>query len=227
MANPDPRTYQFDLPSDRRPSNVVIPERWYPGIGDTWADCTSPRSFDPIYGVRAVVVHATAGGSSAGAVSVMKAGRASFHWLVPDENEEQHGSIVWACAPEARAAWHVRNECSHPDVWDGHTRINHYSLGIEVVNAQDQTDRFSAWQVEMTAKIIRYCWEKYPNLRHVVSHAKLDPGRRSDPGTLFPWEDFRAQVLNGADPVEPAVANATTTALLPDSDVDLCAGCTA
>ncbi len=27
---------------------------------------------------------------------------------------------------------------------------------------------------------------KYPNLKHVVSHAKLEPIRRSDPGKFFP-----------------------------------------
>jgi N-acetylmuramoyl-L-alanine amidase len=122
---------------------------------------------DPILGIRAVVIHATAGSSSEGAVSVIRAGAASFHWLVPDENEEAHGQFVWACIPEARAAWHVRNACSHPSVNDGATRANHWSLGIEVVNSQVQ-DPFSDWQIEATAQIVRYCWAKYPNLKHVV-----------------------------------------------------------
>lgn len=203
----DPKRYQFNLPSRGRPTSVSIPEVWYPGIRDYWETSSSRRSVDPIYGVRAVVIHATAGASSAGAISVMKRtiNAASFHWLVPDEDEPQHGRLVWAAVPEARAAWHVRNAASHPDVNGGAKRVNHWSIGIEVVNTQ-RGDPFSAWQVEVTARLVRYCWAKYPNLLHVVSHAKLDSTRRSDPGTDFPWPRFRELVLSATLDAVPAVA---------------------
>lgn len=192
-----PRAYQFNLPASGRPDNVVLDEAWYPGIRGYWEGASSRRIYDPILGVRAVVIHATAGASSDGAVSVIRAGKASFHWLVPDENEPQHGQLVWACIPEARAAWHVRNSCRHPAVWDGANKVNHWSLGIEVVNTQAPGDPISRWQLEATARIVRYCWAKYPNLRHVVSHARLDPGRRSDPGDVFDWNRFRQLVVDG------------------------------
>ncbi|HSX61490.1 MAG TPA: N-acetylmuramoyl-L-alanine amidase [Tahibacter sp.] len=209
----NPQAYQFDLPATGRPQDVALPEFWYPGIQAFWERSTSSRIFDAILGVRAIVIHATAGSSSAGAVSVMRDGKASFHWLVPDENEPQHGQLVWACAPEARAAWHVRNAVGHPQVNGGTTRVNHWSLGVEVVNTQ-AGDPFSAWQVAITANIVRYCWAKYPNLRHVVSHARLDPARRSDPGTAFPWESFRQQVLDAATSgaLPPSVAHAADAA---------------
>ena len=191
-----PEQYQFDLPASHRPGDIVIPEQWYPGVKKYWDRSTSTRMYNPINGIRAVVIHATAGSSSAGAVSVMRDGEASFHWLVPDEDEAQHENLVWACAPETLAAWHVRNDKFHPDVWDGKKRINHWSLGIEVVNSQGSSDLFSSWQIEITAQIVRYCWAKYPNLAHVVSHAKLDPERRTDPGTNFPWARFKELVLS-------------------------------
>jgi N-acetylmuramoyl-L-alanine amidase len=192
---PDPATYQFNLPKTGRPSDVLLNEVWYPGIQAYWEISTSSRIYDAILGVKAVVVHATAGAGSEGAISVMKEGKASFHWLLPDEDEPQHGQLVWACAPEARAAWHVRNSCSHPSVNDGADKVNHWSLGIEVVNRQAGSDLFSDWQIQATAQIIRYCWAKYPNLKHVVSHAKLDPARRSDPGKTFPWARLKKLVL--------------------------------
>lgn len=197
----DPTTYQFNLPSTDRPLDVLIPETWYPGVRDYWSGCTSQRDVHPIDGIKAVVIHATAGSSSEGAISVMRDGKASFHWLVPDENEPEHGEKIWACAPETLAAWHVHNEASHPDVNGGRVRVNHWSLGIELVNTQKRSpiDPFSDWQVAITAKIIRYCWAKYPNLRHIVSHSKLDPNHREDPGTQFPWEKFKQLVLS---PVE-------------------------
>lgn len=193
---PDPTTYQFNLPKTGRPSDVLLNEVWYPGIQAYWEVSTSSRIYDAILGVKAVVVHATAGAGSEGAISVMKEGKASFHWLLPDEDEPQHGQLVWACAPEARAAWHVRNACSHPDVNAGADKVNHWSVGIEVVNRQTVRDGFSDWQVRATAQIIRYCWAKYPNLKHVVSHAKLDPARRSDPGKTFPWARLKKLVLD-------------------------------
>jgi N-acetylmuramoyl-L-alanine amidase len=192
----EPHKYQFDLNPSERPSLMSVPEKWYPGISDVWRQSSSNRIYHSIEGIRAIVIHATAGSSSAGAISVMKRGRASFHWLIPDENEDQHEKFIWACVPEALAAWHVQNSKSHPDVWAGKNRINHWSLGIEIVNSQSPTDFFSDWQIMVTAQIVRRCWAKYPNLRHVVSHAKIDPTRRSDPGVNFPWSKFRDLVLS-------------------------------
>jgi N-acetylmuramoyl-L-alanine amidase len=123
---------------------------------------------------------------------------------VPDKDEPQHGRSIRACAPEAPAAWDVRNSVSHPAVNAGEKRVNHWSLGIEVVNAQVH-DRFSAWQVEITARIVRYCWAKYPNLRHVVSHARPGPTRPSDPGAGLPWARLRQLVLTGGDDGVPPV----------------------
>ncbi len=215
----DPATYHFDLDPALRPEHAPLEERWWPGIREAALRASSARIYDAILGVRAVVIHATAGGSSAGAASVIFDGRASFHWLVPDENEPQHGQFVWATCHEARAAWHVRNACCHPEVWGGAQRINHWSLGVEVVNRQVRSDAFSAWQVEATAQIVRYAWAKYPNLRHVVSHAMLDPARRSDPGSLFPWERFREAVLDArADVLPQLVAGAVEMkAVLPSA----------
>lgn len=201
----DPRTYQFDLPATGRPATATLAEQWYPNIQPAALRASSSRIFDSILGVRAVVIHATAGSSSSGAASVILADRpqASFHWLVPDEDEPQHGQFVWATCHEARAAWHVRNDKSHPAVWNGAGRVNHFSLGVEVVNAQRSSDGFSDWQIDATARIVRYAWAKYPNLRHVVSHARLDPDRRTDPGDIFPWEDFRARVLESRTEAMP------------------------
>ncbi|MCY4137774.1 MAG: N-acetylmuramoyl-L-alanine amidase [Rhodobacteraceae bacterium] len=220
MANP--KSFQFDLPSSGRPKNINLAEEWYPNIQPYAIRASSTRSYDPLLGIRAVVIHATAGLSSLGAVSVIQKGSASFHWLVPDENEDQHGKFVWATCHEARAAWHVRKWGSHPDVWDGKKMVNHYSLGIEIVNSQNKADRFSNWQIEATARIVRYCWAKYPNLVHVVSHAKLDPTRRTDPGIGFPWDKFEKLVLYGTDDAVSALVASAPKPNLAAADGDEC-----
>ncbi|MBN1338284.1 MAG: N-acetylmuramoyl-L-alanine amidase [Bacteroidales bacterium] len=216
----DPKEFHFKLPAEGRPVDAVIPEQWYPGVRDCWNKCSTKRIYHPIEGIRAVVIHATAGQSSAGAVSVMKAGKAGFHWLVPDEDEPQHGKLVWACVPETLAAWHVRNDKSHPDVNDGKNKVNHWSLGIEIVNRQSVNDPFSDWQVRITAQIIRYCWAKYPNLTDIVSHAKLDPLRRTDPGAGFPWEWFKELILQPAN-IPEDIINTPVAGMPDDLDEDI------
>lgn len=194
----DPRSCVFELPA-ARPAMSKLPEQWYPGVHGLWSTSSTERSVDPLLGIRAVVIHATTGLDSAGAMSAMKAGRASWHWLLPDENEDRHGETVWACTPEARTARHVRPTRSHPMVNDGGRRINDWSLGIRVVSLRDRrgSDPFSAWQVEMAAAIVRYCWAKYPNLRSVVLDTALDPERRAGGDVHFDWQRFRALVLHG------------------------------
>lgn len=193
----DPTTYHFKLPPYQGVALPEPPNSWYPGIQAHHAASTSDRTLHSDGKVRGFVIHATAGASSSGAMSVMFGHDASWQWLIPDENEAEHGVKVWACAPEKRAAWHVKDSKFHPEVNNGRKFVNFWSLGVEIVNTQsdDVPDPFSAWQVEQAAALVRYAWSKYPELVDVVSHAKLDPERRVDPGTRFPWDRFRELVL--------------------------------
>ncbi|HEX5870091.1 MAG TPA: N-acetylmuramoyl-L-alanine amidase [Longimicrobium sp.] len=192
MANP--KTFHFKLPRYTGPLLPEPPHAWYPGVQAVHSSSTSDRTLHGDGHVRAFVIHATDGVSSSGAMSVMFEGRGSWHWLIPDENEPEHKQKIWACAPEKRAAWHVQNSKSHPDVNGGKRFVNYWSLGVEIVNTMD-SDPYSEWQLKMVADLIRYAWSKYPNLRDVVSHAKLDPQRRSDPGKDFPWDRLKNMVL--------------------------------
>ncbi len=199
--NLDPKDYLFELPQEGRPdlNSIQLPEVWYPDIKDYWHHCTNERTSESLDHITTLVIHATVGASSSGAISVMKREEnpASFHWLVPAEEEYGHEELVWACASEKKRAWHVQNKATHPQVNDGKGLLNDVSLGVEIVNLQDDVDSFSDWQLRITAQIARYCWAKYPNLKHIVSHAALDPSRRTDPGIKFPWEKFITLVLTG------------------------------
>jgi N-acetylmuramoyl-L-alanine amidase len=217
----DPREYQFDLREQDRPDRAPLGTEKYPNLETDVRRRSSVRRFHPVEGIRAVVIHATAGWSSADAVGAMKTRKASFHFLVPDEDEPQHGHFSWEVVPPELAAWHVRNQCSHADVFGGRRLVNHWSIGVEIVNTQKSADAFSAWQIEAAAGIVRWCWMKFPNLKHVVSHAKLDPERRSDPGEHFPWREFEHAVIHSAEPDVPELV-----ALAPepscDSPIALC-----
>src|SRR5688500_3367895 len=91
----DPSTFHFQLPREGRPRDEFFPETWYPGVREIYPSKTSARRVNPVSGIVAVVIHATAGGSAAGAVGAMRDREASFHWLVPAEREEEHGQVVW------------------------------------------------------------------------------------------------------------------------------------
>lgn len=160
----------------------------------------SSREYGP---VDTIVIHATAGSSSAGAVSVMEQGTASWHYLVPDENETAHGEYVWAHTPLDKKAWHVLRRIEFPKKVGGllvkrspgHNDINSRAYGIEVVNQQKgSVDPFSSWQVEAVAGLVHRLRLRQNNGMYLVTHSYLDPDRKSDPGAHFPWEKLVARV---------------------------------
>jgi N-acetyl-anhydromuramyl-L-alanine amidase AmpD len=201
----DPKTYFFRLPATGRPSPFRMPEEIYPDIQWFNENRASNRIFHAVDGIEGVVIHATAGGSTAGALGHWKnpGVEASAHWIIPDEDEAGHGRSVLAVVYESLAAWHVRGSVSHASLGDK-KRINHWTLGVEVVNRQAGGDAFSDWQVEITALLVRYCWAKYPNLKFVFSHALVDPTRRSDPGDHFDWTRFTSLITSSANDPAPS-----------------------
>jgi N-acetylmuramoyl-L-alanine amidase len=207
----DPKDYILKLDPAKRPAMHNFPEKVVADIAWYNSHRASTRRFNPVTGIEGAVIHATAGGTSGGCLSWWKnpAAQASAHWVIPGESETEHGKSAIAAVYETLAAWHVRNDKSNSKVNGGKKLINHWTLGIEIVNTQKAGDTYSDWQLEITAQIIRYCWAKYPNFKWVFSHAAVDPGRRTDPGSIFPWDKFSALVQTpNATPaiVIPAVA---------------------
>jgi N-acetyl-anhydromuramyl-L-alanine amidase AmpD len=196
----DPITFHFTLPANNRPSFIALDEQVHPAFAWLTTNRATSRGADIINIIDTVVVHATAGFATQHAVDTWRVRSASAHWIIPDEDEPQHGQFVWATVAEAKAAIHVRNSIDvNATVLGSGPKVNKRSLGIEIVNTQDvqnYTDAYSAWQVKMAAQIVLYAWAKYPRLKHVISHAKLDPTRRGDPGRQFPWADFKQAVLS-------------------------------
>lgn len=197
MANPT--TFHFTLPADNRPSFIALDEQVHPAFTWLTANRARSRGGDILNVIDTIVVHATAGFATQHVIDTWRDVKASAHWIIPDEDEAQHGQFVWATVAEAKSAFHVRDTITvNGTVLGSGPNVNNRSLGIEIVNTQnvqDFTDAYSAWQVKMTAQIVLYAWAKYPRLKHVISHAKLDPTRREDPGKQFPWADFKEAVL--------------------------------
>lgn len=198
----DPKTFYFALPPPRRLNIFAVNEQLHPDFGWLTSNRSRSRGRDAFEIIDTVVIHATAGYATQHAVENWRQRAASAHWIIPDEDEHEHGAFVWATVAESMAAYHVRDsiDVSVTELGDG-PNVNDRSLGIEIVNTQNvenYQDRFSSWQVAMAAQITLCAWAKYPRLKHVISHAALDPSRRGDPGGQFPWAGFRDSVLGHA-----------------------------
>lgn len=106
----------------------------------------------------------------------------SAHYLVAAEPRED--GIIYQLVDENKRAWH-----SGLSDWRGHTNINDSSIGIELVNPDGNKHEFPGEQVQALVYLCNDILERHeiePN--NVVGHSDISPGRKIDPGLLFPWE---------------------------------------
>ena len=93
--------------------------------------------------------------------------------------------------PLDKRAWHAGVSC-----FEGRERCNDFSIGIELEGCDDEA--YEAAQYERLAEVCRSLMQQYPGitLEHIVGHCDIAPGRKTDPGPAFDWEQFR-QLLSG------------------------------
>lgn len=158
--------------------------------------------------VKHLIVHYTAG-SFDSAFAELSTGSVSAHYLVPQQDiVVRSKQVVIQLVPEERSAWHAGIS-----YWQGRTNINDSSIGIEIVNRgfggnpQDQSwQAFTPAQIDLIKKlasdvIARHGIEPY----RVLGHSDIAPGRKVDPGPLFPWKEL-ADAGIGAWPDAAAVS---------------------
>ncbi|WP_202842710.1 N-acetylmuramoyl-L-alanine amidase [Luteimonas saliphila] len=103
-------------------------------------------------------------------------GRVSSHYLVGDD-----GRIYQLVADDHRA-WHAG-----AGSWGTIHELNSASIGIEIDN--DGTEPFSEPQVSALLRLLDDLTARHriPKTA-VIGHSDLAPGRKIDPGPLFPWK---------------------------------------
>lgn len=111
----------------------------------------------------------------------------SAHYVVDED-----GSILQLVAEDMRA-WHAG-----VSQWGDITDVNSHSIGIEMVNPGHEFGYRAFPQVQMTAvkalcRAIMVRWGVKPE--NVVGHSDVAPGRKIDPGELFPWDELVAEGL--------------------------------
>lgn len=109
----------------------------------------------------------------------------SAHYLIDED-----GKTECLIGEECRA-WHAG--MSH---WDGQTDINSASVGIEIVNPGHEFGYrpFPEVQIQAVVKVCHGVIARYDiSPDRVLAHSDVAPGRKTDPGELFPWETLAAQ----------------------------------
>ncbi len=93
-------------------------------------------------------------------------------------------------------AWHAGSSC-----FDGRSECNDYSIGIELEGTDD--DDYTQLQYSVLAQLTSTLMAEYCALdaARIVGHSDISPGRKTDPGPSFSWEQYR-HLLSSAGQLE-------------------------
>ncbi len=160
---------------------------------------------------QAVIVHYTAGGDKS-SQDWLTTGPVSANYLVKGD------ATIAQIVPDGKRAWH-----SGRASWRGFPDLNSVSLGVEITgygykgpHVPEDVDLsqcvvipgsdhswfpFPEEQFQSVSKLLldfRDRWKIKPPL--FVGHSDVAPGRKVDPGPLFPWERLHKEFGIGAWP---------------------------
>ncbi|MBF5040714.1 1,6-anhydro-N-acetylmuramyl-L-alanine amidase AmpD [Methylophilus sp. 13] len=80
----------------------------------------------------------------------------------------------------AQRAWHAG-----VSQWQGRERCNDFSVGIELEGCD--IEAFEDAQYVTLQALVKALQQRYP-IQHIVGHADIAPGRKTDPGPFFDWQ---------------------------------------
>jgi len=104
----------------------------------------------------------------------------SAHYLIT-----QKGEII-RLVPEEKRAWHAG-----ASYWRGQKDVNSASVGIELDHPGHALGyrAFAPAQIEALVPLLARIVKQYDIPRaNIVGHSDVAPGRKIDPGELFPWD---------------------------------------
>jgi N-acetylmuramoyl-L-alanine amidase len=132
-----------------------------------------------------IVLHYTGMKTGAEALSRLTdpASKVSAHYLIEEDGR------IFALVDEAKRAWHAG-----VSFWRGESDINSASIGIELVNPGHLHGYrpFPAKQIAALKELMHDIVKRHgmDPRRAVLAHADVAPGRKEDPGELFPWQEL-------------------------------------
>ena len=100
--------------------------------------------------------------------------KVSSHFVINRE-----GNLIQYVSCKKRA-WHAG-----VSEWNGKKNCNDYSIGIEL-EGSDHIE-YTESQYEKLNQLID-CLKSYYDIKGIVGHSDIAPGRKTDPGTSFNWK---------------------------------------
>lgn len=148
--------------------------------------------------VRFLVMHYTAADFRT-SVDALTGNSVSAHYLVPDPSDQTYISAgfndmrIFNLVDENERSWHAG-----VSEWADRNNLNDTAIGIETVNlATDDGGKFvfppfHPQQIEAIIELSKNIVQRYPDISpvNIVGHSDIAPGRKSDPGAAFPWEEL-------------------------------------
>jgi N-acetylmuramoyl-L-alanine amidase len=141
----------------------------------------SPNFDERALPVSMIVLHYTGMPDAESAIDRLTSpdARVSAHYVVTETGE------VLQLVDEEKRAWHAGRS-----YWRGTTDVNSASIGIEIVNPGHEFG-YRPFPDEQIASVIPLVADikDRPGIGrgHLVGHSDVAPGRKEDPGELFPW----------------------------------------
>ncbi len=127
--------------------------------------------------VKYLIIHYTGMKSQQVAVKRLqsKVAKVSCHYLISKTG------FVYQMVKDQNIAWHAGKS-----KWRKDKNLNSSSLGIELVN--NGKEKFPKKQINSLIKLIIKLKKKHKiKIKNVLGHEDIAPGRKFDPGPLFPW----------------------------------------
>jgi N-acetylmuramoyl-L-alanine amidase len=132
--------------------------------------------------VKLIVLHADASPNEKGTLDWLRRSesKVSYHVLIGRKGD------IYRCVPGDRRAWHAGKSD-----WQGEKDVNAISLGLAFANKNDGKEPLTDAQKTAAKQVIAEWREKYGPIP-VTTHAKVAPGRKSDPESCpnFALADF-------------------------------------
>ena len=131
--------------------------------------------------VSILVLHYTGMKTGEGALNKLRdaQSKVSAHYVVDEDG------AIYHLVKEDMRAWHAGISS-----WRGETRVNHHSIGIEIVNPGHEYGYRNFPDIQMES-VIELCKDILVRhtipARNVVGHSDIAPVRKEDPGELFDW----------------------------------------
>lgn len=187
-----------------RPADRLFWELWEKAGGDPSDACLvpMPNSFwegwhpEKIRPLDTLVLHHTAMDEDETCISFFldPASFVSSHFLVGRSGR------LWQFVSLEHRAWHAGSSDLH-----GRTVLNRDSVGVEITGDGNRYP-FTRAQVETVVRVVGVLTAQLGlEVPWIAGHQHVAPGRKPDPGALFPWNEVIRRGLELAEKLRPLV----------------------